>query len=101
MLGKLVNGQIIRPDDILFYDDITIINPTEETLREEGFIDVEETTRPDPEDGFYFESHWEEIDGIIKQVWNKIEIPTPPEPEDDIWTKINKILLGKEQKTNG
>ncbi len=24
MLGKLVNGQIIRPDDILFYDDITL-----------------------------------------------------------------------------
>lgn len=94
MLGKLVNGQIIRPDDILFYDDITIINPTEETLREEGFIDVEETARPDPEDGFYFEAHWEEIDGIIKQVWNKIELP---ELEDDILTKVNKILLGKDR----
>lgn len=97
MLAKLVNGTLRRPDNIIYYEDVTVINPTEEELKELGYMEVEDTARPDPEDGFYFNSHYEVIDGVIKKVWEKIAIPEPVEPEPDIFTQIDNILMGKEE----
>lgn len=94
MYGTLNNGVVTYAPDIIRLDDVTIINPPEEVLIEQGYKPIIRTDQPESEDGFYFNSVWEEIDGVIKQVWNKIEIP---ELEDDILTKVNKILLGKDR----
>lgn len=89
-----------RPVKRVVLGDLQIFNPSEEQLTEAGFKPIEYVDRPEDEDGFYFTSAWEEIEGVIKQLWTKHENPVYPEPEDDLWTKFTKILIGKESSIN-
>lgn len=107
MYRKLVHGALIAPETKVYLPDgRTVTNPTPEILKTIGFKEVFETARPPEEDGFYFQSSYQEFGDKIIRVWTKVQMPESPalpeEPEpivessnQDLNAAI-QILLGKE-----
>lgn len=106
MYRKLRNGVLLSPDRTVYLPDgRAVTNPNNEVLKSLGFKEVFETSRPPQEDGFYFESSYQELGDKIVKVWTKVQIPEQPvveepipieTPKDSDLDAAIKILLGKE-----
>lgn len=99
MFAELKNGRLVEAPDIMEFEDITVINPDEEMLKEYGFKEVEKTPRPPYEEGFSFQSHYEETEDKIVQVWDKVENPPEPvyEPVPTLEEQLEDILTGRSE----
>ena len=82
MYAKLVNGTLRSAPKKVDYNGKTIFNPTEEILLGMGYLPVTYTDMPtDASNGQHYESHWEQTDTEIVQVWTLVDNPAEPEPE--------------------
>lgn len=59
----------------------TIKDPTEDQLREFGYMDLVETQRPDKKEGFVIEPYYEVVDGKIELRYEYI--PEPKEAQSE------------------
>ena len=61
-----------------------------------GYLPVTHTDMPtDAPDGKHYESHWEQTDTEIVQVWTLVDNPAEPEPEltiADLETAIKEAI---------
>lgn len=89
MYAKLISGTIRRAPNKVTYNGKTIFNPPEEILLDMGYLPVTYTGMPtDAPEGKHYESHWEQSEMEILQVWtlaDDLNIPDPePTPEERI-----------------
>lgn len=74
MKAKLINGKLQYAPKIIKYNDAQYIGGApEEVFTALGYKDVINTERPETEMGFHAESHWEELENSITQVWEIVE----------------------------
>lgn len=97
LYGYLNEHGMPRSVNHIVVGNYQIFNPTSEQLIEAGYKPIIYTDCPEHQDGFYFTSKWEEVDGVIKQSWEQHEMP---KPSDDEYTKFVKIMTGKEDEIN-
>lgn len=71
MYGKIVDGKFVKAESIIYVEDKQILNPTEETLYENGYKIVEETDCPNIE-GLDFDKVYTDTEDSIKQEWIQI-----------------------------
>ena len=82
MYAKLINGTLRSAQKKVDYNGKTIFNPPEEILLDMGYLPVTYTDMPtDASNGQHYESHWEQTDTEIVQVWTLVDNPAEPEPE--------------------
>ena len=93
MYAKLVNGTLRSAPKKVDYNGKTIFNPTEEILLDMGYLPVTYTDMPtDASNGQHYESHWEQTDTEIVQVWTLVDNQTEPEPELSSDEALNIII---------
>lgn len=71
--ARLTEGKLEFAPNILFADDVQIINATAEKYIEQGWLPFEKTQPPEAEEGFYYTPVYSEQDGKIVQSWEKHE----------------------------
>lgn len=82
MYAKLMSGTLRSAPKKVDYNEKTIFNPPDDVLLEMGYLPVTYTDMPtDASNGQHYESHWEQTDTEIVQVWILVDNPTEPEPE--------------------
>ena len=82
MYAKLINGALRSAPKKVDYNGKVIFNPPEEILLDMGYFPVTYTDMPsDALNGQHYESHWEQTDTEIVQVWTLVDDPVEPEPE--------------------
>ena len=82
MYAKLMSGTLRSAPNKVDYNGKTIFNPTENVLLGMGYLPVTYTDMPtDASNGQHYESHWEQTDAKIVQVWTLVDNPAEPEPE--------------------
>ena len=82
MYSKLINGTLRSAQKKVDYNGKTIFNPPEEILLDMGYLPVTYTDMStDASNGQHYESHWEQTDTEIVQVWTLVDNPAEPEPE--------------------
>lgn len=79
MYAKLINGTIRSAPKRVLHNGKQVFNPSADTLQELGYLPVTYTDMPtDAPEGQHYESHWEQTDTEILQVWkivDDLEIP--------------------------
>ena len=97
MYAKIINNVLVPSPKIINYDGNTIVNPPEKLLLRIGYLPVTYTDMPtDAPEGQHYESHWEQTDTEIVQVWTLIDNPAEPEPELSADEALN-IIMGVEE----
>ena len=82
MYAKLINGTLRGAPKTVDYNGKTIFNPTEDVLLGMGYFPVTYTDIPtDASNRQHYESHWEQTDAEIVQVWTLVDNPAETEPE--------------------
>lgn len=82
MYAKLVNGTLRSAPKKVYYNGKIMFNPPDDVLREMGYFPVTYTDMPtDVPSGKHYESHWEQTDAEIVQVWTLVDNTAEPEPE--------------------
>lgn len=82
MYAKIINNVLVPAPKIINYDGNTIVNPSEKLLLRIGYLPVTYTDMPtDAPEGQHYESHWEQTDTEIVQVWTLVDNSAEPEPE--------------------
>ena len=93
MYAKLINGTLRSAPKKVDYNGKTIFNPTEDVLLDMGYLPVTYTDVPtDATEGQHYESHWEQTDAKIVQVWELVDNPAEPEPELSAEEALNIIM---------
>lgn len=84
MYAKLVNGTLKRAPKSVKHEGKTILNPSENVLKQLGYYPVIYTEMPmDAEEGTYYSSYWEQTEEAIVQKWKLEDIPKIPETPTD------------------
>ena len=82
MYAKLISGTLRSAPKKVNHNNRVIFNPPEDILMELGYFQVTYTDIPsDAPTGQHYESHWEQTDTAIVQVWTLADDPVEPEPE--------------------
>lgn len=93
MYAKLMSGTLRSAPKKVDYNGKTIFNPPEEILLGMGYLPVTYTDMPsDAPDGQHYESHWEQTDTEIVQVWTLVDNPAEPESELSADEALNIIM---------
>lgn len=93
MYAKLINGILISAPKKVDCNGKTIFNPPEEALLDMGYFPVTYMDMPtDAPTGQHHESHWEQIDAEIVQVWTLVDNPAEPDPELSADEVLNIIM---------
>lgn len=96
MYAKLINGTLRSAPKKVDYNGKTIFNPPEDVLLELGYMPVTYTDMPtDAPSSQHYESHWQQTDAEIVQVWTLVDDPAEPEPEltiSDLETAIKEAI---------
>lgn len=96
MYAKLINSTLRRAPNTVSYNGYTVFNPPENILLEMGYFPVTYTNPPaDAPEGQHYESHWEQGETEILQVWSLIDGPEIPEPELTAEEALNIIFGGE------
>lgn len=98
MYAKLINGKLQIAPNPLIVDDMTIANPTEEMLIQQGYMLVVETVKPYDSSDYYYKDKYVVTDNKIIQSWEKVyfitnldEIKTSKIKE--LSTECNKTII--------
>ena len=93
MYAKLINNTIRPAPKKLCHNGNTIFNPSPDILAEHGYLPVTYADMPtDASTGQHYESHWEQNDTEIVQVWTLVDNPAEPEPELSADEAFNIIM---------
>ena len=93
MYAKLISGTLRSAPKKVDYNGKTIFNPPEDVLLELGYLPVTYTDMPtDAPDGKHYESHWEQTDTEIVQVWTLVDNSAETEPELSEDEALNIIM---------
>ena len=93
MYAKLINGTPRSAPKKVDYNGKTIFNPPDDILLDMGYFPVAYTDMPtDAPDVQHYESHWEQTDTEIVQVWTLVDDPVIPEPELSADEVLNIIM---------
>lgn len=93
MYAKLTNGILISAPKKVDYNGKTIFNPPDDVLLDMGYFPVVYADMPtDAPDGQHYESHWEQTDTEIVQVWELVDNPAESEPELSADEVLNIIM---------
>lgn len=93
MYAKLINGTLRSATEKVDYNGKTIFNPPEDVLLKLGYLPVTYTDMPtDVPEGQHYESHWEQTDTEIVQVWTLVDNPAEPESELSADEALNIIM---------
>lgn len=93
MYAKLINNTIRPAPKKLFHNGNTTFNPSPDILAEHGYLPVTYADMPtDASNGQHYESHWEQNDTEIVQVWTLVDNPVEPEPELSADEALNIIV---------
>lgn len=96
MYGKLIDNRLqIAPNPVVM-DDKTIANPTDDILKQLGYLPVITKKQPAPADGYYYKSIYAKTDGKIYQDWEKYKLE---EENDEIAQIKNQVNENAEQIT--
>ena len=80
--AKLMSGTLRSALKTVNYNGKLIFNPPEDVLLDMGYFPVTYTDMPtDASTGQHYESHWEQTDTEITQVWKLVDDPIYPTPE--------------------
>ena len=104
MLGKLVNGALSYAPRKIIVDGKTIFNPPEDTLKAQGYKDVEKTEAPTVSTQTQQAvPNWTEQENKIVQTWElKPAQPDPTAALQEIQTQaVLAQIAGSEDKTLG
>ena len=92
MYAKLMSGTLRSAPKKVDYNGKTIFNPPEEILLGMGYLPVTYTDMPtDASNGQHYESHWEQTDTEITQVWKLVDDPIYPTPEPTPEERISNL----------
>lgn len=95
MYAKLINGTLRSAQKKVDYNGKVIFNPPDDILLDMGYFPVTYIDMPtDAPDGQHYESHWEQTDTEIVQVWTLVEDPVIPEPEPTMQDLIDAVKRG-------
>lgn len=75
MYGKLIEGNLYIAPRIIYTDEKTIINPTDEQLKKLGYKKVIQAAAPENIDGQCLNYSWIEIEDKIEQQWIFSDFP--------------------------
>jgi len=89
MYGKLIDGNLRIAPKVLHGEGTIVYNPHAGMYLAQGWKPVEFTKAPEAQDGFYYESGWEEQPDAIVQTWT-----LTPLPDDIDDSEALEILLG-------
>lgn len=93
MYAKLINGTLRSAPKKVDYNGKTIFNPTDDVLLGMGYLPVTYTDMPsDAPTGQHYESHWEQTDTEIAQVWTLVDNPAEVELELSANEALNIIM---------
>ena len=73
MYGKIINQILVCAPHPVRLGNTAYYNPSDETYRAAGYAPVIHTPCPDTESDVPWQSHWEERDGQILQIWSPAE----------------------------
>lgn len=98
MYAKLINSTLKRAPNKVQYNGNTVFNPPDNILAELGYLPVTYTDMPtEIANGKHYESHWEQMETEIVQIWELVDDPVYPEPEPT----INDLAEAVERGLNG
>ena len=89
MYGKLENGILRYAPRKLPGDGTIVYNPPTEMYLAAGYKPVTFTEAPEAQEGYYYESGWEEQDDAIVQTWTLVQ-----EPDDIDEAEAFDIIFG-------
>ena len=93
MYAKLMSGTLRSAPKKVDYNGKIIFNPPEEILLDMGYLPVTYTDMStDASNGQHYESHWEQTDTEIVQVWTLVDNPAEPDPELSADEALNIIM---------
>lgn len=93
MYAKLINNTIRPAPKKLCHNGNTIFNPSPDILAEHGYLPVTYADMPtDASTVQHYESHWEQNDTEIVQVWTLVDNSAEPEPELSADEALNIIM---------
>ena len=93
MYAKLTNGILRSAPKKVDYNGKTIFNPPDDVLLELGYLPVTYTDIPtDVSNGQHYESHWEQTDTEIVQVWALVDGQEELEQELSADEALNIIM---------
>lgn len=93
MYAKLINGTLRSAPKKVDYNGKTIFNPPDDVLLDMGYFPAAYTDMPtDTPDGQHYESHWEQTNTEIVQVWTLVDNQAEPEPELSADEALNIIM---------
>lgn len=93
MYAKLINGTLRSAPKKVDYNGKTIFNQPDDVLLDMGYLPVTYTDMPtDASNGQHYESHWEQTDAEIVQVWTLVDNPAETEPELSADEALNIIM---------
>ena len=74
MYVKLINNVLRRAPNTVEWQGHKVNNPSEDKLKELGYLPVTYTDMPtDAKSGYHYEPSWTQTDTEIVQVWNLVE----------------------------
>lgn len=74
MYAKLINNVLRRAPNTVEWQGHKVNNPSEDKLKELGYLPVTYTDMPtDAKSGYHYEPSWTQTDTEIVQVWNLVE----------------------------
>ena len=87
MLAKLINGALSYAPRKIIVDGKTIFNPPEDTLKAQGYKELQTTDMPDdaPENKLYVPS-WTDAGDTIQQVWTLVD--APPKSREELAVEL-------------
>ena len=93
IFAKLISGTLKRAPKTVYYNGKTIFNPPDDVLLELGYLPVTYTDIPtDVSNGQHYESHWEQTDTEIVQVWALVDGQEELEQELSADEALNIIM---------
>ena len=75
MYGKIVQDGLQVAPNKLPGEGVIIYNPSAEMYLKHGWYPVEFTDPPEPREGYYYTSSWEQQDDVIVQTWEFYPLP--------------------------
>ena len=82
MYAKIVNDNLSYAPKAVTIGQTHYNPPPTEWLEDNGYLPVEYTPQPEPVEGYYWQSRWEQTETAIVLVWDKVPVPEEATAED-------------------
>ena len=84
MYAKLIDNTLHYAPKAVTIGQTHYNPPPAEWLEDNGYLPVEYTPQPEPVEGYYWQSRWEQTETAIVLVWEQVELPEEADESDYI-----------------